>query len=135
VLAAKRNARAFKRKEKAGGLSAVFILVVARLRISCCRLSRRSRRCWERRAPVTLFFAVTDARPDTGGLSGATPGEKQYHGAKSIPTAYLMRWYVMSIQLWRCDHYGVCFGQTQTARSLSGLRTPRRVHEFAASEI
>ena len=45
-------------------------------RTSCSRPSRRSRRCSGiAEKGHDYFLAVTDARPDTGGLSGATPAE------------------------------------------------------------
>ena len=47
------------------------------------------------------FLQITDARPDTGGLSGATQA-KQSRGAKSIRIDCRMRWFVMWIRQWRC---------------------------------
>jgi deoxyhypusine synthase len=45
-------------------------------RTSCSRPSPRSRRCSGLEEKGHDYFVqVTDARPDTGGLSGATPGE------------------------------------------------------------
>ena len=45
-------------------------------RTSCSRPSRRSRKCsGSPRRATTTSSRVTDARPDTGGLSGATPAE------------------------------------------------------------
>jgi deoxyhypusine synthase len=47
------------------------------------------------------FLQVTDARPDTGGLSGATPGEAVSWG-RLIPIAYPMLLFVTLIRRWLC---------------------------------
>ena len=61
------------------------------------RQSPRSRKCSHRREGARLLPQFTDARPDTGGLSGATPAEPSA-GARSIrPTARCCG------LLYRCD--------------------------------
>ena len=47
------------------------------------------------------FLQVTDARPDTGGLSGATPSEAVSWG-KIDPDRCPIRWYATSIRRSRC---------------------------------
>ena len=47
-----------------------------RRRISCSRPSRRFRKSWaSQEKGHDYFLQCTDARPDTGGFSGATPAE------------------------------------------------------------
>jgi deoxyhypusine synthase len=47
------------------------------------------------------FLQVTDARPDTGGLSGATPGEAVSWGKVDPDRLALMQLFVTSILQWR----------------------------------
>ena len=80
------------------------------------------------------FLQVTDARPDTGGLSGATPA-KPFRGAKSIPIICLTRSCVTSIQLWRCRSSPPTLLQNTNRASRAALPTPRRIHGFAVERI
>ena len=75
VLAAKRGAAA-KRKGKKGGQSAVFILGGGSPKNFLLQTEPQIQEVLgiDERGH-DYFLQVTDARPDTGGLSGATPGE------------------------------------------------------------
>jgi len=68
-----------------GGASGVFILAAARRKTSCSRPSRKSRKCWSPGSRPRLLPAMHRRRPDTGGLSGATPSEAMTWG-KVDPT-------------------------------------------------
>jgi deoxyhypusine synthase len=81
VLAAKRNAatgktKRGKRNEKQGGLSACFILGGGSPKNFLLQTEPQIQEVLgiDERGH-DYFLQVTDARPDTGGLSGATPGE------------------------------------------------------------
>ena len=76
VLAAKRNALQTKGKKKKGGLSAVFILGGGSPKNFMLQTEPQIQEVLgiDERGH-DYFLQVTDARPDTGGLSGATPGE------------------------------------------------------------
>ncbi|HEU4480221.1 MAG TPA: deoxyhypusine synthase [Pyrinomonadaceae bacterium] len=77
VLAAKRNAgESGKRKKKLKGLSAVFILGGGSPKNFLLQTEPQIQEVLgiDERGH-DYFLQVTDARPDTGGLSGATPGE------------------------------------------------------------
>ena len=76
VLAAKRNALRTKGKKKKGGLSAVFILGGGSPKNFMLQTEPQIQEVLgiDERGH-DYFLQVTDARPDTGGLSGATPGE------------------------------------------------------------
>jgi deoxyhypusine synthase len=77
VLAAKRgSARKGKGKKKKGGLSAVFILGGGSPKNFLLQTEPQIQEVLgiDERGH-DYFLQVTDARPDTGGLSGATPGE------------------------------------------------------------
>jgi len=78
VLAAKRNAGKKKsgEKKKQGGLSAVFILGGGSPKNFMLQTEPQIQEVLgiDERGH-DYFLQVTDARPDTGGLSGATPGE------------------------------------------------------------
>ena len=61
--------------KRGGGKSGVLILGGGSPRISCCRPSRRSRKCWaSTEKGHDYFLQITDARPDTGGLSRRDAG-------------------------------------------------------------
>lgn len=76
VLAAKRNALPGKRGKKAKGLSAVFILGGGSPKNFLLQTEPQIQEVLgiDERGH-DYFLQITDARPDTGGLSGATPGE------------------------------------------------------------
>jgi deoxyhypusine synthase len=76
VLAAKRNPLRTKGKKKKGGLSAVFILGGGSPKNFILQTEPQIQEVLgiDERGH-DYFLQVTDARPDTGGLSGATPGE------------------------------------------------------------
>src|ERR1700704_1837749 len=76
VLAAKRNAVRSKGKKRKGGLSAVFILGGGSPKNFMLQTEPQIQEVLgiDERGH-DYFLQVTDARPDTGGLSGATPGE------------------------------------------------------------
>ena len=79
VLAAKRgkvNAKSGKKKKKQKGLSAVFILGGGSPKNFMLQTEPQIQEVLgiDERGH-DYFLQVTDARPDTGGLSGATPGE------------------------------------------------------------
>ena len=79
VLAAKRgqvNAKLSKKKKKQKGLSAVFILGGGSPKNFMLQTEPQIQEVLgiDERGH-DYFLQVTDARPDTGGLSGATPGE------------------------------------------------------------
>ena len=79
VLAAKRglvNAKPSKKKKKQKGLSAVFILGGGSPKNFMLQTEPQIQEVLgiDERGH-DYFLQVTDARPDTGGLSGATPGE------------------------------------------------------------
>ena len=76
VLAAKRNALPRQRSKKAKGLSAVFILGGGSPKNFLLQTEPQIQEVLgiDERGH-DYFLQITDARPDTGGLSGATPGE------------------------------------------------------------
>jgi deoxyhypusine synthase len=76
VLAAKRGAATSKAKKKAQGRSAVFILGGGSPKNFLLQTEPQIQEVLgiDERGH-DYFLQVTDARPDTGGLSGATPGE------------------------------------------------------------
>lgn len=76
VLAAKRGAAVSARGKKKGGLSAVFILGGGSPKNFLLQTEPQIQEVLgiDERGH-DYFLQVTDARPDTGGLSGATPGE------------------------------------------------------------
>src|SRR5258708_398174 len=76
VLAAKRNALRTKGKKKKGGLSAVFILGGGSPKNFILQTEPQIQEVLgiDERGH-DYFLQVTDARPDSGGLSGAPPGE------------------------------------------------------------
>ncbi|MEO8436100.1 MAG: deoxyhypusine synthase [Pyrinomonadaceae bacterium] len=76
VLAAKRNAQPGQRSRKQKGLSAVFILGGGSPKNFLLQTEPQIQEVLgiDERGH-DYFLQITDARPDTGGLSGATPGE------------------------------------------------------------
>jgi hypothetical protein len=66
------------------------------------------------------FLQVTDARPDTGGLSGATP-VKQCRGARSIPIDFLMQLLLRRLYSSASAHYGLCSYASRATRAETSL--------------
>src|SRR5256885_16647953 len=76
VLAAKRGLIHNSRRKKKGGKSAIFILGGGSPKNFALQTEPQIQVVLgiDERGP-DFFLQITDARPDTGGLSGATPGE------------------------------------------------------------
>ena len=83
------------------------------------------------------FLQVTDARPDTGGLSGATPSEAVSWGKidpDRLPDAVVCsvdRIAGVRAGTAAADHHVVCAGSAQAATAEASVRPPRTDDEVA----
>jgi deoxyhypusine synthase len=114
-----------KTRKPSKGRSAILFWVEVRRRTLPCRLSRKFRKCSvSMSAGHDYFLQVTDARPDTGGLSGATPGEAVSWGKVDpdrLPDAGRM---LFGFDGGAAYSYRVCAGETQTTATTTLVRAP-----------